>query len=89
MAVDADLAVRAHVALDGDDGLVRVGDGLALGDLADQALAVLGERHDGRGGAGTFRVCDDDRLAAFHHGDAGIGGAQIDTDNLAHFYILL
>ena len=33
------------------NGAVGVGDGLALGDLADEHLAVLGERHDRRGGA--------------------------------------
>ena len=33
----------AHLTLDGDDGAVGVGDGLTLGDLAHQTLAVLGE----------------------------------------------
>ena len=84
MAVDGDLVVGAHFALDGDDGAVRIGDGLALGDLADEALAVLGEGHDRRSGAGAFRVGDDGGLAAFHNGDAGIGGAKVNTDNLAH-----
>ena len=89
VAVDGDLAVGAHVALDGNHGAVGVGDGLALGHLAHQALAVLGEGDDGRGGAGALGVRDDDGLAALHDGDAGIGGAQINTDNLAHCSYLL
>jgi hypothetical protein len=57
------LPVGAHVALDGADRAVDVGDGLALGDLADQDLAVLGERDDRRGGAGALGVGDDGGLA--------------------------
>ena len=49
LAVDlGGLPVGAHVALDRPDRAVDVGDGLALGDLADEHLAVLGERDDGR-----------------------------------------
>ena len=89
LAVDVDFIVGAHLALDGDDGAIRIGDGLALGDLADEALAVLGKGHDRRRGAGALRVGDDGRLAALHDGDAGIGGAKVDTDNLAHNKSLL
>ena len=35
---------------------LRVGDGLPLGDLADQPLAVLGERDDRRGGPAALGV---------------------------------
>jgi hypothetical protein len=41
--------------------------GLALGDLADEHLAVLGERDDRRGGAGALGVGDDDGLAGLEH----------------------
>jgi hypothetical protein len=51
LAVDVDLPVGAHVALDRADGAIGVGDGLALGDLADEHLAVLGEGDDRGGGA--------------------------------------
>jgi hypothetical protein len=44
----------------------RVGDGLALGDLADEALAVLGESDDRRGGPAALRVGDDDGVASLH-----------------------
>ena len=59
------------------------------GDLADQTLAVLREGHDGRRGARAFGVRDDNRLAAFHHGDAAIRSTKVNTDNLAHICVLL
>ena len=74
----------AHEALDREDGVLGVGDRLPLGDLADQPLAGLGERDDRRRQPPAFRVGDDHRLAAFHHGDDGVGGAQIDADDFAH-----
>ena len=89
LVVNADLVALAHVALDGGDGAVGVGDRLTLCDLTDHTLAGLGERDHGRGRAVALRVGDDDRLAAFHHGHAGIGGAKVDTDNLTHFEFLL
>ena len=64
LAVDVDLPVGAHVALDRADRAVGVGDGLALGHLADEDLAVLGEGDDRRGGAGALGVGDDDGIAA-------------------------
>ena len=72
----------AHEALDREDGLLGVGDRLPLGDLADQPLAVLGERHDRRGGAAAFGVGDDDGVAAFHDRDDGVGRAEVDSDDL-------
>ena len=89
LAVDADPVVGAHLALDGGDGAVGVGDGLALGHLAHHALAGLGEGHHGRGGAVTLCVGDDNCLAALHDGYAGIGGAKVDTDNFRHNNCLL
>ena len=56
----------------------------ALGRLADHALAALREGDDRRGGAGTLRVFEHDRLAAFHDGQTGVGGAEVDTENLGH-----
>ena len=38
--------------------------------FADLTLAVVGEGNDRRGGAVAFAVGDDDRLAAFHDGNA-------------------
>ena len=84
LAADVDLFSGAHLALDGGDGVLRVGDGLALGDLADQTLAGLGEADNGRRGARAFGVGDDDGLAAFHNGDAAVGGAKVDANDLTH-----
>src|SRR4030095_12241139 len=79
----------AHEALDRKDGVLGVGDGLTLGNLADQALAALGEGHDRGGRAVALGVGDDLRLAAFHHGDHAVGGPQVDSDDLAHWSLLL
>ena len=76
--------LAAHEALDREDRVLGVGDRLALGDLADEPLAGLGERHDRRRQPAAFRIGDDDRLAAFHDGDDGVGGAQVDSDDFAH-----
>ena len=79
------LVVRlTHETLDGEHGVVRIGDGLTLGRRADFAFSAVGESHHGRGGALPLVVDDDGRLIAFHHCDAGISGSQVDTDNLSH-----
>jgi hypothetical protein len=72
------------VALDGADGSVGVGDSLTLGNLTYDTLAGLGESYDGRSGSGAFGVSDNNRLAAFHNGYAGVGGSQIDTNDFTH-----
>ena len=84
LAVDVDLPAGAHVALDGADRAVGVGDGLALGDLADEHLAALGEGDDRGRGAGALAVGDDDRVAGLEDRDDGVGGAEIDADCLGH-----
>ncbi len=85
LAVQVDLPVSAHVALDGADGPVDVGHCLALGDLADQHLAVLREGDDGRRGPGALCVGDDGGLAAFENADDGVSRAQVDADRTCHF----
>ena len=89
LVVDGYFVVGAHLTLDGRDGAVRVGDGLALCDLADHTLAVLGKRHDRRSGTGAFRIRDDDRFAALEHSHAAVGCSEIDTDNFTHCKFLL
>ena len=74
----------ADQALHREHGVVGIGDRLALRRLADQALAVLGEGDDRRRRARAFRILDDLGLAAVHHGDAAVGGAEIDTDYFCH-----
>ncbi len=84
LAVELDLPVRAHVALHGADGPVHVRDRLALGDLADEHLAVLGEGDDGRRGPGALGVGDDGGLAALQNADDGVSRAQVDADRTCH-----
>ena len=78
------IELAADEALDGEQGVLRIGDRLALGLLADENLAALGERHHGRGGAAPLRIGYDNRLPPLHNGHAGVGGAQIDSDNFTH-----
>ena len=76
--------VGAHLALDGADGALRVGDSLALGDFTHQALAAILKGHHRGGGAVPFRVGDDDGFAALHYSHAAVGCTQVDANNLAH-----
>jgi hypothetical protein len=55
--------------------------------LAEE-IVLVGEGHHRRGGAGSFRVGDDRRLAALHRGDHRVGRAQVDTDRLGHATLL-
>ncbi len=74
----------ADEALDREEGTLGIGDGLALGRLADKALAIVRDRDDRRGGAGTFGILDDLRRGAFHHCDAAVGRAEVDTNDFTH-----
>jgi hypothetical protein len=80
--------VTAHEALDGENGLLRICDGLALSDLADKALTGFGEGDYRGGGAGAFLICDDGRLTGFHDGHDGIRRSKVDTNDFAHFVLL-
>ncbi|MNC42696.1 NAD-specific glutamate dehydrogenase [compost metagenome] len=64
---------------------MRVGHRLALGRLADQDLAIVAVGDDRRGGTTAFGVLDDLGHAVLQNGHAGVGGAQVDTDDFAHF----
>ena len=74
----------ADQALGGENRVARVGDGLALGGLADEALAALGEGHHRRGGTGAFGVFEDHGFASVHDGHTGVGGAEVDAEDLGH-----
>ncbi|MNV03622.1 NAD-specific glutamate dehydrogenase [compost metagenome] len=76
--------LAADQALDGVEGVLRVGDGLALGRGTHQHFAVLGVGDDGRRGAVTLGVFDDAGLAAVHDRHTRVGGAEVDTNDLAH-----
>mmetsp|Transcript_4580 Transcript_4580/g.12510 ORF Transcript_4580/g.12510 Transcript_4580/m.12510 type:complete len:156 (-) Transcript_4580:74-541(-) len=68
--------------LDGEEGVLWVHHGLALGDLSNQAVTALGEGHHGGGGAATLGVGDDRGLASLHRCHSGVGGSQIDAHHL-------
>ena len=74
----------ADQALDGEEGALGIGDRLALGGLADEALAVVGEGDDGRRRARALGILDDLRRRAFHDRDAGIGRSQVNADDFSH-----
>ena len=76
----------ANQTLDGEEGVLGIGDRLALGGLAYQHLAVAGEGDDGGRSAIALRVFDDLDLITFHDGDAGVRGAQVDADDFSHDY---
>src|SRR5690606_16824516 len=76
----------AHEALDGVNGVLGVGDGLALGGIAHLAFAVFHKGHDAGRGALPFAVGNHHGFAAFHYGNAAVGGPQVDSDDLAHAF---
>src|SRR5690606_19466052 len=51
---------------------------------ADQDFVAIGIGDDGRRGACAFRVFDDLDLVTIHDGHAGVGGAEVDADDLCH-----
>ena len=71
-------------ALGREDGVLGVGDGLAPRLLADEHVAVGLEGDDRWRGATALFVGDDLGLVALHDGDDGVGGAEVDADDLAH-----
>ena len=85
--VFAELA--ADQALDGEQRVGRIGDGLTLGRCTDQDLAVIHVGDDGRRGARTLGVLDDLRGVAFHDRHARVGGAQVDTNDFSHVFPLV
>src|SRR5699024_12065022 len=77
LVVDLGGPLGPHVALDRGDGAVDVGDGLTLGDLTDQDLALLGEGDDRGGRARALGVGDHGGLPALEDGDGRVGGAEV------------
>ena len=67
------------MTLDRADGAVNVGDSLALGRLADEYFAVLGEGDDRGGRAEAFRVGDDGGFSTFEYGNHRVGGSEVNA----------
>ena len=83
------LVAPPHEALDREDGVFGVGDGLTLGDLAHQHLAFLRKRDHRRREAAAFLIGDDERASSFHDCNDRVGGAEVDADHLRHADLLL
>ena len=81
----ADFVVAAaHKTLDGEDGVLRVGDGLALGHLANQPLTALGKRNNRGRGARALFIWNHFGLSALENRDTRIGGAEVNANNFCH-----
>ena len=78
------LVIGAHLALDGGDGAIGVGDGLTLCYLADHTLAGLCECNDGRSCTCAFSVGDDYCLAAFHNGNTAVSSTEVYANDFTH-----
>ena len=78
------LVRSAHVALDGGNGVFRIGDSLTLCHLTHQTVAVLSKAHHRRGGACAFGVGDNNGLAALDHSHTAVGSTKVNTNNFAH-----
>ena len=76
--------LAAHETLDGEHGVLGVGDSLVLSGLTHDAVAVGTEAHDGRGGAVALGVHDNGRRTALENGHCGVSSTKVDTKNLAH-----
>ena len=75
----------ANQALHRKQGVGRVGNSLTLGGLTNQHFVVVGIGDDGRRGTRAFAVFQNLDLVTFHHGNTGVGGTQVNTDDLTHY----
>ena len=55
----------ADKAFDTIDGIFRISDALAFGELTDELFATFGKSNDTRSGTTALRIGNDDRDAAF------------------------
>ena len=84
LSVNRGLEIGTHFALNTADRAIGVCDSLTLCHLTNHALTCLCEGNDGGGGASTFGIGDDDRLAALKNRNARICCSQIYSDNFSH-----
>ena len=76
--------LRPDQALDRVQGVLGVGDRLALGPRADQRLAIVHVGDDGGVVQGAFGVLDDLDLTAVQDSHAAVGRTQVDANDFAH-----
>ena len=79
----ADFVVAtSHEPLDRINGVLGIGNRLTFCHLADEAFAGLGKANYGRRSAPSFFISNDLGLATFHDCYAGVGGTEVNSDNL-------
>ena len=71
----------AHEALDRVDGAAGVGDGLPLGRVTDQPVALVGKGDDAGGQAVPLLVGDDLDFVPLHDGHDRVRRTQVDADD--------
>ena len=89
LRVDRYLIVRAHVALDGHYGAIRVCDRLSLCNGADHTAAVFCKCNNARCGSCPLGICDNRGLAALIYSNTRICRAKVNSDNFSHNQFLL
>ena len=67
---------------------MRVGNGLALGRLTDEHFVVVTESHNRRRSPVTLAVLQNLGLTAIHHGHTRIRGAEVDSNDACHVFVL-
>ena len=73
----------SHEALDRENRVLRVRHRLPLGNLTDQALALVRERDDRRCRPASLRVRHHLRVRTLHQGDDAVRRPQVDSNDLA------
>ena len=81
---DRVVVAPADQTLDREDGVLRIGDALPLGGLADQNFAAVREGDHRRRGPRALGILDHLGRVALHDGDARVGRSEIDPDCLGH-----
>src|SRR5471032_1188408 len=76
--------LAADQTFDGEQRVLRIGDGLAFRRRADEDFAIFLVSNDRGRRTRAFGVFDYLWLTIFHDGNAGICRSQIDTDNSTH-----
>jgi hypothetical protein len=74
----------ADQSLRGEHRVLRVGDRLTLGDVADELLAGLGDGHHRRRRLVAAPVGDDRRCSVLEDGDAAVRRPEVDPDHALH-----
>ena len=85
----ADLVIApSHKPLDRENRVLRIGNGLPLGDLPHQPFPGLGKSHARRRSPPTFFIRDHFRLPALHDSYARVRSSQVNSDDFSHIRIL-